>query len=123
MNHIINLVNGSQFRALESEAHFQQRVESLLNIYDWYWFAQPTTQEQVKNRGRAGYPDLTAVSRDGRILFIELKKQGKYPTLAQQMWLSQLSVNGHVAVYVWRPSDWPEIVRVLSNTPTDGGAA
>jgi|GEM_PF-1348630 len=110
-----------EVRALESERAFQRRVKQLLRFNGWLQFSQPTTQEQQKNEGDAGYPDLTA-TRDGRILFIELKKQGEYPRPEQQDWLTDLRKNSAVEVYSWQPSDWPQIERVIAH-PQLGGAA
>lgn len=115
------IMNITEVRALESERAFQRRVKQLLHVNGWLQFSQPTTQEQVKNEGDPGYPDLTA-TRDGRILFIELKKQGEYPRPEQQDWLTDLRKNSAVEVYSWQPSDWPKIERVIAH-PQLGGAA
>ena len=42
------------------------------------------------DRSEAGYPDVTAVSPDGRLLFAELKWRGQRPTKAQTAWLDAL---------------------------------
>ena len=51
---------------------------------------------------REGYPDWTIVG--SRTLFRELKREGKNPTAAQQVWLDALTAAGEDAD-VWRPSD------------------
>lgn len=117
------IMNITEIRALEPERDFQKRVKKLLRVNGWLQFSQPTTQEQIKNEGDAGYPDITAVSPEGRILFIELKKEHERPSSDQLTWRYLLLKNLTVGTYVWRPSDWPEIIRVVTRTPTDGGAA
>ncbi len=84
----------------------------------------------------AGFPDLVLL-RGVRLIFAELKADGKYPTPAQREWLDELrgvgeAVDGAVGraqvvvvddpdtpepsveAYVWRPKDWDEIERVLA---------
>ena len=63
-------------------------------------------------RSAPGFPDLTMV-RDGKLIFAELKVgKNNHPTEDQRRWLSGLS-RCLPQVYVWRPSDWPEIKEVL----------
>lgn len=51
---------------------------------------------------REGYPDWTIVGH--RVLFRELKREGKDATAAQAVWLAKLTAAGEDAD-VWRPSD------------------
>lgn len=61
-----------------------------------------------------GYPDLTLCHPEtGRILFVELKKEGAYPTPEQRRWLEALRKNECVEVYCWRPSDMEALREVL----------
>lgn len=65
-----------------------------------------------------GFPDLVLVHpTNGRLLFCELKQEGKYPTTEQRLWLSALSrvaeENPLVEVHLWKPSSWSEIVETL----------
>ena len=51
-----------------------------------------------------GFPDLVLV-RNGRLIFAELKREGKDPTDDQEDWL--FALRGTAAeVYTWRPRDW-----------------
>ncbi len=74
-------------------------------------------------RSNPGFPDIVLV-RDGRVVYAELKKHGKSPTLEQREWLGDLVSSGQ-EVYVWRPMDWLgyEIQRLLESKsrPTDEG--
>jgi hypothetical protein len=54
-------------------------------------------------RSEPGFPDEVLVGRR-RMLYRELKQQGKKPTAAQQKWLDRLQALGH-DVGVWRPED------------------
>lgn len=64
-------------------------------------------------RSEPGFPDLVILGR-GRLLFAELKSERGRLSSDQSVWLSELSASG-CECYVWRPSDWHEIVKVLSN--------
>ena len=63
-------------------------------------------------RSQAGYPDLT-LTNGRRVIFAELKTATGKPTQEQATWLALLRHAGQEC-YLWRPADWPEVVRVLS---------
>ena len=75
------------------------------------WLAYFTADSR---RSPPGFPDLCMV-RGLRMVFAELKRDHREkPTDAQEAWLEALrGVGGPVEVYVWRPSDWPEIEATL----------
>lgn len=56
----------------------------------------------------AGFPDLVLV-RCGRLVFAELKKDGRYPTATQREWLDALTGCG-VEAHVWRERDYPDVI-------------
>ena len=62
-------------------------------------------------------------SRDGRLLFIEVKKEGDELTPDQQKWFEFLtlvaSLNETVEVYVWYPHDWDEIAKILQEVKSE----
>ncbi len=62
-----------------------------------------------------GFPDGIAVRGDFLVAF-ETKVVGKSPTPAQWAWLDALNAIpcGHVVAFVWRPTDWALIVKVLT---------
>jgi VRR-NUC domain len=60
----------------------------------------------------AGFPDLVLV-RGAQLVAAELKSARGKVTREQAEWLDALDGAG-VAVYVWRPADWDEVVEVLA---------
>jgi len=62
--------------------------------------------------GDVGYPDLT-MARGDRLIFAELKAKRGRLAPDQQVWLDVLRETP-AEVFVWNPSDWPEIERVLA---------
>src|SRR5262245_1693217 len=62
----------------------------------------------------AGFPDLLMIGPAGQILFREIKSETGRLTALQTRWSDWLQTRG--ADYAtWRPSNWPDIVNVLSN--------
>lgn len=68
----------------------------------------------LRSKGsRAGFPDRVLVK--DRVIFAELKREKRVSSPVgpeQVMWLDRLAKGG-AEVYVWRPSDWDEIGRIL----------
>ena len=91
---------------LQSEASFAQQVVDLAGRLRWRVYRTWKSQHSP-----AGFPDLCMVRRP-RVVFAELKRQDKSPTPEQQAWLDDLRACGHEA-YLFRPSDFEEIVRIL----------
>ena len=60
----------------------------------------------------SGWPDLSMV-RDGRLVFAELKTETGRVSKSQRAWIALLSAVPGVEVFLWRPSAWPEVERVL----------
>ena len=101
------------------EKDFQRAVIELAEMLEWRVY------HTHDSRGsQPGFPDLTMVRRQ-RLIFAELKRQDGNPTDEQTAWLTEL---GRVAdwtkeerpigtpiveVFLWRPSDWPEIEQAL----------
>ena len=67
-------------------------------------------------QGDRGFPDLI-LGRDRRLIVAELKDEDGKPTPGQEVWLAMFrdvsDAAPHVKVYVWCPSDWPEIEEIL----------
>ena len=87
-----------------SEEDFMRSVIQIAS--DCAWAVYHTRDSR---RSQAGFPDLTLV-RSGEIIFAELKSQKGRIKKEQQEWLDRLRENGHVDVYLWRPSDLQDII-------------
>lgn len=64
----------------------------------------------------AGWPDVVAV-KSPRIVFAELKREGRRPTEAQWRWLDALRRIPGCEVFVWKPSNRAEIAAVFAGAP------
>ena len=103
-----------------TEAEFQRQVLQLARINGWrsahFRPAKTARGWRTPCQGDAkGFPDLVLVKpgRPGRLLFVELKRLGAWLTGEQKDWIHALEDAG-AQVFVWRPSDWPEIEKELS---------
>jgi hypothetical protein len=90
-----------------SEAEWQRTVTEYATLRGWRWF-----HDNDSRLNRSGLPDLLMV-RTGRIVFAELKSEKGRVRPEQQDWLNDLEVCC-VEAYLWRPSDWPVVERVLA---------
>jgi hypothetical protein len=59
-----------------------------------------------------GFPDLCLI-RGERLIFAELKAEKGKLSEAQVDWLNDLGLVETVEVYIWRPSDWPNVELIL----------
>lgn len=117
-----------------SEATLLQCVTDLARLLQWRVY-----HPWRSDHSEAGWPDLALVRvRQGeppRLLFAELKRQGKEPSRAQRAWLLDLAAVSLTAtmlgrpqlvrVAIWRPEDWlsGEIERVLRGSGHGGPGA
>lgn len=92
---------------LMTEAQWQRKVTDYARLKGWRWY-----HTHDSRRSNHGFPDLVLV-RAGRLIFAELKSEAGRVTPAQQAWLNDLT-EAIGAVYLWRPSDWPEVLEVLA---------
>jgi hypothetical protein len=97
-----------------SEDDFKSRIMDTAMLYGWrICHIRPARKQHGRwvtpIEGHAGLPDLI-LARDGRVLLIELKSQVGKPTAEQLAWLAAAGDNGRL----WRPSDWPEALALLS---------
>lgn len=108
-------------RALRAitERQWQGTVEKLLTAHGWTWWHAPDNRPIVASSGhryvqnvRAGFPDLLAV-KGAWIIAAELKREIGKTTEEQDDALAKLAGAG-VEVFVWRPSDLPEVRRILA---------
>lgn len=107
----------------QSEKQFEAAVVEFAKLNGWKVFHPFDSR-----RSEAGWPDLTLV-RDGWLVFAELKTEKGALSRKQREWLEALQIpswrlhtrpgyeEALMLVRVWRPSDWPEIERVLARRP------
>lgn len=63
-------------------------------------------------QGDAGFPDLF-LARKPRIVIAEIKSDKGRVSEAQSEWLLELKQCFGIELYLWRPDDWEEIVKIL----------
>ena len=88
-----------------SEADFQRKVRSFAEANGWRVFTTWNSRNSP-----AGEPDLRLVRE--RVIWAELKKQIGTTSALQESAILALQ-QAQQEVYVWRPSDWEEIVQRL----------
>lgn len=93
-----------------SEKEFQRQIVELAEMLGWYVYHTFDAR-----RSQRGFPDL-ALIRPPRLIFAEVKRQKGKVSEHQAAVLELLNRCPHVESYVWRPSDWPQIERLLSTT-------
>jgi hypothetical protein len=91
-----------------TEKQFMAAVVALAQWNNWRVF-HPWTSVHSS----AGWPDLTLL-RGTRLICAELKRDGRAPTLLQQIWLDELAAVSGIESYCWHPADWEAIERVLA---------
>jgi hypothetical protein len=89
------------------EKHFTAQVSGLARLQGWRIYHPWTSVHS-----QPGWPDLVLV-RDSIMLCVELKRNGRKPTPAQEDWLDALEHVETVKAFCWRPSDWPLIEEAL----------
>jgi hypothetical protein len=95
----------------ETEKAFMQAVLDLAKVYGWRVY-----HPYLSIRSAPGFVDIVAV-RPPRLLMIELKSARGQLTSFQQAWLDDLRACDGVEVFIWRPDDWEDLVRVLKGAP------
>ena len=105
-----------------SEAEFQTAVVELAELCGWLLCHFHDSRREVRRRdgtrlfigdaATSGFPDLVLV-RSPEVLFVELKSEKGRMTVPQKKWRDVLSRCPGVRYYLWRPSDWGEIERVM----------
>lgn len=99
------------------ERDWQRQVTDLAEHLGWMWcHFRPARTEQgwrtpVAGPGGRGFPDL--VMWRERVIYAELKTERGKVAGSQRMVLLGLRAAG-AEVYLWRPSDWDEVVAVLT---------
>lgn len=90
-----------------TEKQWEAQVKELAKLFGWKY---SHTWRSIHSP--AGYPDCT-MTRDGRLVIAELKTETGQPTPEQYFWLVELSKVPCAEVFLWRPSDFDEVVECL----------
>lgn len=89
-----------------AEKEFLAQAVQLARLCGWLCY------HTLDSRGSAGgFPDLVLV-KGRRVVWAELKSESGRLSPGQESWRDRLLAAGQ-EWYCWRPSDWPEIGRVL----------
>lgn len=106
-----------------SEAEFQKLVLEAARLSRWR--RAHFRKVRVQRKGGAvywetpvaadgkGFLDLVLV-RSPRVIFAECKRDGERMTPEQELWYAALKACPGVEVYLWKPSDWATIERLLA---------
>ena len=90
-----------------SEKDFRQQVLDLARVLGWECYFTWGSLHSP-----SGFPDLV-MARLSRLIIAELKSEKGVLSEAQEKWLELLRGTGKCDVYLFRPSDWDEIVEIL----------
>lgn len=90
-----------------TEKEFESQVRDLARMFHWLYYH---TWRSIHSP--AGFPDICMV-RLSRIVFAELKSEKCQISPEQQKWLDALVATGRIEAYLWRPSNFDEIVECL----------
>lgn len=95
-----------------TEKAFQQTVVDYAKLHGWMVYH---THRSTKSE--YGFPDDVLVRADW-VIFAEIKTERGKLSPAQRAWLCALvRIAEHtrgVGVFIWRPSSWPVIERILA---------
>ena len=101
-----------------SEEDWQQTVIDLAHIYGWR--IAHFRKARLKNGGwrtpvsgdGKGFPD-NILARTPRVIIAELKSEDGVIEIEQQKWLTLFMHCPGVEVYVWKPSDYEGVKKIL----------
>jgi hypothetical protein len=110
------IVNVCGRRRIVLERDFGTQIEHLLDLFGWTWkHDEPAVRQSgqwaTSFRGDKGFPDYVA-TRDGRLIFAEIKNERGRLTGSQADWLDVLGKTS-AEVYLWRPDDLHTIKELL----------
>lgn len=101
-------------RADWTERQLQENVVEIARQWGWLAVHFGGNQHKRAHYDATGFPDLLLVHVDPPlIMFRELKSARGVMSNDQRRWQHKLGAGGF-DVDVWRPGDWPAIVRLLS---------
>jgi len=102
-----------------SENELQENILDIAKTFGWRraHFRPARTKYGWRTPVQAdgkGFPDLVLV-KPPRLVIAEVKRQKTDPNEYQREWLNDFAGVPCVEVYTWKPSDWEDIVSVLSS--------
>ena len=92
--------------ATQTERAFQASVIRYARLMGWREY-----HTRDSRGSQAGFPDLVLIRRP-RVVWAELKSERGRLSDDQRAWIEELRACGQTA-FVWRPSSWQEVERVL----------
>jgi hypothetical protein len=95
-----------ELRRAASEKEFQAQVVELARRRGWRIYHPFDSR-----RSNPGFLDLVLV-RGNRLIFAEVQAQRGKVSPQQDAWLDALDLTG-AECYIWRPTDWPGIEKLL----------
>jgi len=99
-----------------SEAAFLTQVIDLAQALHWRaHHVRPAWSKKgwrTPIQGDPGFPDLVLV-RPPRVIFAELKSERGRLSDEQEIWIDWLEKCHLGEIYIWKPSDWDDIVSKL----------
>lgn len=116
-----NLSTKEVMEHLESEKSFQQKVIDYARLRGWMvaHFRPAQTAKGWRtpvSADGAGFPDLALVRR-GILIVAELKSETGKLSKHQEDWMVEFlrasAYSQQLWYYVWKPSDWESIERIL----------
>ena len=103
-----------------AEKDFLRTVVEYAELHGWMVHHVLEQAHHAKRIG-PGFPDLVLAKRN-RVVFAELKAEKGQLSAVQQEWLAVLRTVRGARTFLWRPSDWPEIEKVLGEYHRPGVA-
>ena len=101
------MTNSKRINRQILEKDFLNNIVKLARLSGWLVY-----HTYDSRRSEKGYPDIT-MTRHGRIIFAEVKREGEAPTVEQTIWLKTLAENENIEVYLWYPSEWENVESIL----------
>lgn len=102
-----------------TERQFQELVIEYAHLRGWLVHhtrpARTSKGYRTAIQGDTGFPDLV-LARNGIVVFAELKTEKGRTSVYQEAWADALRHEGASRtheVFLWRPSDWRQIMQVL----------
>jgi hypothetical protein len=90
-----------------TEDQLQDAILDAARLFGWRAYHIRRSDRAIV-QGDAGFPDVT-LARDGRVLFLELKREGGRMTRAQVEWIEAIGVGALIV----RPDDLDTILGML----------